>query len=252
MARSRVRLNEEDLRLLTALGQLNYVDAHKDAVVDLIAKFNLPISLDALRSDEFNFKADMAVLAQAYPKLVEYLTSAENNIVRYSDIKKFVKGEIKVDRKLLGGMKEHARSLVEAYKDLINLTSLTLLVPELVDYATPKVPEKYRGIIEAMSFDTLTFEQIHSDLAMSVMLIENGLDLRLYNAYKNKNLTLTGYVNSAYFGTVVTRAELIGATVTAIEDMYCFNDYASLLMEVIDIMGVDTTNVDLSSVNCIM
>ena len=29
--------------------------------------------------------------------------------------------------------------------------------------------------------------------------------------------------------------------------MYCFNDYASLLMEVIDIMGVDTTNVDLSS-----
>lgn len=235
--------------LLTALGQLNYVDAHKDAVVDLIAKFNLPISLDALRSDEFNFKADMAVLAQAYPKLVEYLTSAENKIVRYSDIKKFVKGEIKVDRKLLGGMKEHARSLVEAYKDLINLTSLTLLVPELVDYATPKVPEKYRGIIEAMSFDTLTFEQIHSDLAMSVMLIENGLDLRLYNAYKNKNLTLTGYVNSAYFGTVVTRAELIEATVTAIEDMYCFNDYASLLMEVIDIMGVDTTNVDLSSVN---
>ena len=113
--------------LLTALGQLNYVDAHKDAVVDLIAKFNLPISLDALRSDEFNFKADMAVLAQAYPKLVEYLTSAENKIVRYSDIKKFVKGEIKVDRKLLGGMKEHARSLVEAYKDLINLTSLTLL-----------------------------------------------------------------------------------------------------------------------------
>lgn len=235
--------------LLTNLGQLNYVDTHKDAVVDLIAKFNLPISLDSLRSDEFNFKADMLVLAQAYPNLVEYLTSDENPIVRYSDVKKFIEGQIKVDTALLSGIKAHANTLFEAYKELINLTSLTLLVPEIVDYITPKVPEKYRGIIETLSFDTLTFEQISSDLAKSVILIENGFDLRLYSAYKNKNITLTGYVNSAYFGTTVTRAQVIEATVTTIEEMHCVSDYAGLLMQVLDFMGIDSTNVDLSLVN---
>ncbi len=238
--------------ILSSLADMNYFKYHMDQIIDFVDRRSiLPFSIQALHASEFDFAGDMNVFAQMYKDLVPYLTSKYNPFPTYQDIRAFMNSGFNITRDMLSGTNQYRYQFVDAYDKFVQTTTYQLLLPELKEFVETKVPEKYRGVVAAVSFDGLTFEQIKEDALLSATLVRTLVDFGIIDVVKNKDIPFTGTITSTLNAqtTEMTRTEALNSIVDYLEALHCLADRSEVLLEALETLGVITNEIDLSGVN---
>lgn len=239
----------EDIQnILVGISELYYMESHMDQIIDFLSR-RLPFSIDALHSTDFAFANDMLTISEAYPHLVAYLTSSNNPFKTLSDITDFVKGGFKVTKSLLISTADYLYDFADAYDLLVNVTALALVAPEFAAYVKPKLPEKFQGLANVVSVEGMSFSEVQADLRISSELLRNLIDFGIADILDNKDVTFTGMVMSTLLDKEVTRAEMINMIIENIRHLICLSDRSGFVLEVLELMQVDTTTIDFSGVD---
>lgn len=239
----------EDIQnILVGISELYYMESHMDQIIDFLSR-RLPFSIDALHSTDFAFANDMLTISEAYPHLVAYLTSSNNPFKTLSDITDFVKGGFKVTKSLLISTADYLYDFADAYDLLVNVTALALVAPEFAAYVKPKLPEKFQGLANVVSVEGMSFSEVQADLRISSELLRNLIDFGIADILDNRDVTFTGMVMSTLLDKEVTRAEMINMIIENIRQLICLSDRSGFVLEVLELMQVDTTTIDFSGVD---
>ncbi len=239
----------EDIQnILVSISKLYYMESHMDQIIDFLSR-RLPFSLEALHSDDFAFANDMLAISEAYSHLVPYLTSANNQFKTLSSITNFVKDGFKVTKSLLISTADYLYDFADAYDILVNVTALALVAPELVEFVKPKLPEKFQGVANAVSFEGMSFAEVQKDLKISSELLRNLIDFGIAGILDNKDIPFTGMVHSTLLDEDVTRAEMINMMIENVRHMICLSNRSELVLGTLELMKVDTTSIDLTNVD---
>ena len=239
----------EDIQnILVGISELYYMESHMDQIIDFLSR-RLPFSIDALHSTDFAFANDMLTISEAYPHLVAYLTSSNNPFKTLSDITDFVKGGFKVTKSLLISTADYLYDFADAYDLLVNVTALALVAPEFAAYVKPKLPEKFQGLANVVSVEGMSFSEVQADLKISSELLRNLIDFGIADILDNRDVTFTGMVMSTLLDKEVTRAEMINMIIENIRQLICLSDRSGFVLEVLELMQVDTTTIDFSGVD---
>ena len=239
----------EDIQnILVGISELYYMESHMDQIIDFLSR-RLPFSIDALHSTDFAFANDMLTISEAYPHLVAYLTSSNNPFKTLSDITDFVKGGFKVTKSLLISTADYLYDFADAYDLLVNVTALALVAPEFAAYVKPKLPEKFQGLANVVSVEGMSFSEVQADLRISSELLRNLIDFGIADILDNRDVTFTGMVMSTLLDKEVTRAEMINMIIENIRHLICLSDRSGFVLEVLELMQVDTTTIDFSGVD---
>ena len=239
----------EDIQnILVGISELYYMESHMDQIIDFLSR-RLPFSIDALHSIDFAFANDMLTISEAYPHLVAYLTSSNNPFKTLSDITDFVKGGFKVTKSLLISTADYLYDFADAYDLLVNVTALALVAPEFAAYVKPKLPEKFQGLANVVSVEGMSFSEVQADLRISSELLRNLIDFGIADILDNRDVTFTGMVMSTLLDKEVTRAEMINMIIENIRQLICLSDRSGFVLEVLELMQVDTTTIDFSGVD---
>lgn len=232
--------------ILVGISELHYMETHMSQIIDFVSR-RLPFSVEALHSDEFTFKEDMLAISDAYAELVPYLTSSNNIFKTINDIRDFVNGGFKITNESLSGIVDYLSDFADAYDILVTVSAVALVTPELVEFVKTKAQGK--GLASVISFDGMSFAEVQNDLATSAELLRNLVDFGIGEILTNKDVRFTGSVYSTILDKEVTRAEIINMMIENIRDMLCLSDRSGLLLEVLALMNVDTTDIDLANVD---
>ena len=238
--------------ILSSLADMNYFKYHMDQIINFVDRRSiLPFSIQALHSSEFDFASDMRLFAQMYKDLVPYLTSKYNPFPTYKDIRAFMNSGFNITKDMLSGTNQYRYNFVDAYDKLVQTTTYQLLLPELKEFVETKVPEKYRGVVAAVSFDGLTFAQVKEDALLSATLVRTLVDFGIIDVVKNKDIPFTGQITSTLDAqtTEITRTEALNNIVDYLEALHCLDNRSEVLLEALETLGVITNEIDLSGVN---
>ncbi len=226
------------------LSEIKYVEYHMDQIINFVSR-RLPFSIQGLHSDEFTYALDMMNLSEAYTHLVPYLTSSNNPYKTIYDIK----NGFKVTKELLISTIDYLYDFADAYDCLVKVSALALVAPELFEYIKPSLPNRLQGLANVVSFEGQTFVQTQNDLLISSELLRNLIDFGIVNVLDDKDVIFSGMVKSTVLDQEVTRAEMINMIIENVRNMGCLADRSGLLLEVLVIMNIDTTTIDLSGVD---
>ncbi len=236
--------------LLANIAELNYLDHNLDAVIDFVDnKGKLPIKLEALKDDRFDHEYDIKLLGTIYETILPILLEDGYVFISISVYEDFIANKHTIITTIEELAKEYKYTLVEAYEELVTMTALPLLFDELMNFANTKVPEKYRPIIEAMDVESLEYDEIKADLAISAEMIRTLVDIDLENIIKDRDLFWYAENQSTLNNTVID-CQNIDLVLLLIDQVYSLNmvaNRADVTLAILEVLGVDTTNIDLSN-----
>ncbi len=243
-----INYDQADLfeEFFTGLFGLNILNTNLEAIVEYVDTLNLPVSVLALA--DADLVADAQHISNAYKALVPFLTSNDNPLDRLSVYQALTeKGFVlEIEKSVIYN---NLYAFVEAYEELVQLSVLNLMLPTIADKVLPSVPEDYKNLVDATNVDNLTAEEFAEDLAQTAVILRTLVDLGLEDFIKFGKVSLAGNAVSTLNGTetVMSKAEMVTILVDALHAM---NVTTSDLVEaVLDKLGVDTTEMELTNID---
>lgn len=235
--------------MLENIVSTNYVKYNLDSLIDYVDGFNLPIKFEALKADEFDYKHDANVLAQVYEQMIPFLTSNHNPLKTRRDIKDLISNNFKLDTDLKQVMKEFKNDLLDAYDELVQMTAIPLLLNELANYGKALTPTNYKHLFDLLAIDELTYAEKADDVMQTARILRLVVDLELYKVVTTKDYNFAGDILSTLYGKEESKVTLITSLVDEVYALNVLRNRSDLMLELLNALETDTTEVDLSDVD---
>ena len=238
--------------MLHTIASVNYLKYNLDALIDLVDSKNvLPIQLESLKLDEFDYQGDVIFIGNAYEDLIPFLTSSDNTLQTRSDIMNFIRSNFELSDTLKDAVVAHKYAFVDAYDELVQTTMLPLLMNEVANYAKTKLPTQYQDVIDMMKIDELTFAQKQQDVLQSAIIARSLVDLGLGDVIRHRDYNFEGSVISTLNNSFVEieKVDLITDIIDMLYPLHILRNRADLVVEFLHALDVDTTEIDFSHVD---
>ena len=238
--------------MLHTIASVNYLKYNLDALIDLVDSKNvLPIQLESLKLDEFDYQGDVIFIGNAYEDLIPFLTSSDNTLQTRSDIMNFIRSNFELSDTLKDAVVAHKYAFVDAYDELVQTTMLPLLMNEVANYAKTKLPTQYQDVIDMMKIDKLTFAQKQQDVLQSAIIARSLVDLGLGDVIRHRDYNFEGSVISTLNNSFVEieKVDLITDIIDMLYPLHILRNRADLVVEFLHALDVDTTEIDFSHVD---
>lgn len=238
--------------MLHTIASVNYLKYNLDALIDLVDSKNvLPIQLESLKLDEFDYQGDVIFIGNAYEDLIPFLTSSDNTLQTRSDIMNFIRSNFELSDTLKDAVVAHKYAFVDAYDELVQTTMLPLLMNEVANYAKTKLPAQYQDVIDMMKIDELTFAQKQQDVLQSAIIARSLVDLGLGDVIRHRDYNFEGSVISTLNNSFVEieKVDLITDIIDMLYPLHILRNRADLVVEFLHALDVDTTEIDFSHVD---
>lgn len=238
--------------MLHTIASVNYLKYNLDALIDLVDSKNvLPIQLESLKLDEFDYQGDVIFIGNAYEDLIPFLTSSDNTLQTRSDIMNFIRSNFELSDTLKDVVVAHKYAFVDAYDELVQTTMLPLLMNEVANYAKTKLPTQYQDVIDMMKIDELTFAQKQQDVLQSAIIARSLVDLGLGDVIRHRDYNFEGSVISTLNNSFVEieKVDLITDIIDMLYPLHILRNRADLVVEFLHALDVDTTEIDFSHVD---
>lgn len=238
--------------MLHTIASVNYLKYNLDALIDLVDSKNvLPIQLESLKLDEFDYQGDVIFIGNAYEDLIPFLTSSDNTLQTRSDIMNFIRSNFELSDTLKDAVVAHKYAFVDAYDELVQTTMLPLLMNEVANYAKTKLPTQYQDVIDIMKIDKLTFAQKQQDVLQSAIIARSLVDLGLGDVIRHRDYNFEGSVISTLNNSFVEieKVDLITDIIDMLYPLHILRNRADLVVEFLHALDVDTTEIDFSHVD---
>lgn len=229
-----------------------FVKYNLDGIIDLIDSRNiLPIKLEALKSNEFDYINDADILVDAYVELIPFLVSSDNTLHNKEQIEAFIKNGFKTGSALNACIVKNLYLFVNAYDELVKATIIPVMYEDLVEFVQTKLPEKYRGIVDAFEVANLTFGQKQEDALMSATILRTLVDFGLYDIYKQRDINFAGNAISTLNNSEVEIAKLdmIDMLIDQVYAINALRNYGAIVIEALNSLGVETSEIDFTYVD---
>ena len=238
--------------MLNHIASVNYLKYNLNALIDLVDSKNvLPIKLESLKLNEFDYQGDAIFIGNAYEDLIPFLISSDNTLKTRSDIMNFIRSNFELNDTLKDAVIAHKYAFVNAYDELVQTTMLPLLMNEVANYAKTKLPTKYQDVIDMMKIDELTFVQKQQDVLQSAIIVRSLVDLGLGDVIRHRDYNFEGSVTSTLNNTSVQieKVDLITDLIDALYPLNILRNRADLVVELLNALDADTTEIDLSHID---
>lgn len=238
--------------IVNNLANMYFVHHNLDNVIDYVDGKNiLPIKLEALKSNEFDYVADADILVDAYAKLIDFMMSEDNTLHTKSEIEAFIKNGMKTGSKLNSGIVNNLYAFVEAYEELVKATIIPVMYVDVFEFVQSKLPVKYQNVINVLDVQGLTFAQKQEDSIKSAEILRTLVDLGLYRIYKDKDLNFAGNAVSTLNGGNVemSKVDMINLIIEELYNLNTLRNRGEVVLEVLNSLGVETSGIDFTNVD---
>lgn len=219
-------------QLLNILASTNYIELHFAKIINRLSNKFEGLRTYGASYETIDVTGDANKVAQAYRVLVPYLSSSEFPVKTINDFGKLLTKQTIIDAQGYG------EYLVNAYEILAQTSVAPYVVPTVVNKAKEFVGGRLQSIVNVLTTDGLTLEQLTNDVLLSITLVKDVYESRIYRFVLDKDLT---------FPTSEVAVEIVD---TALSMNIISTKFNELVKAVFVEFNIDTADIDFAAFDC--
>ena len=219
-------------QLLNILASTNYIELHFAKIINRLSNKFEGLRTYGASYETIDVAGDANKVAQAYRVLVPYLSSSEFPVKTINDFGKLLTKQTIIDAQGYG------EYLVNAYEILAQTSVAPYVVPTVVNKAKEFVGGRLQSIVNVLTTDGLTLEQLTNDVLLSITLVKDVYESRIYRFVLDKDLT---------FPTSEVAVEIVD---TALSMNIISTKFNELVKAVFVEFNIDTADIDFAAFDC--
>lgn len=221
-------------QLLTIVGESNYIKYNFEFVLEKLGTKFEGINQYGASYDTLDVQGDLSKVALAYRELAEYFNSSAFPIKSINDLRNLNNIDFK---QMIKDSRGYGAQLVSAYEIFANTSIAPYLIPTFVRKVKGFVPTRLQSIINVITTNDLTLEQLAYDTLLSATLLNDIYNSGLYTFVFDKDFMLPESV-------------IVNQIIDDVLDMNMVNTkFIELVEATLVEFNVNMTDVDLSIID---